>query len=168
MLLENRSLSYRMTALQVKRCHPAAKLPQQNPGDVGFDISCVEKVVLAPKTMTKVRTGLCIAETPEPLVVDNKIIATPFAKIEGRSGLASRGIFPVGGIVDPSYRGEIQVVLFNSNDTAEEFEPGSRVAQLVIYYVLANVSPHSVVKFVETDTVEQTQRGDGGFGSSGT
>jgi dUTP pyrophosphatase len=90
----------------------------------------------------------------------------PFFKIEGRSGLASKGIFPVGGIIDPSYRGEICVLLFNSTESSCSFNSGDRVAQLVCYHSLAPLEG-SQVTFEIVDDVVSTDRGDKGFGSSG-
>ena len=167
MIGQNTPLTYRSDIIQLKRCHENATLPRQEDGDVGFDVTCVEDVTLLPGKTTRVRTGLQLSETLEPLIVDNRIVSQPFMKIEGRSGMASKGVFPVGGIIDPRYRGEIEVVLFNSTDSPVTYEAGTRVAQLVVYYVLANTRPHHNVKFVETDQVSQTERGTKGFGSSG-
>ena len=161
------SLTFQAHHVLLKRIHPNAKLPEQAVGDVGFDVSCVEDFVAPAGKVTKVSTGLQPAESIEPLLLENKVLATPFMKIEGRSGLASNGVFPVGGIVDPRYRGEIKVALFNSTDEDMHFKAGDRVAQFVIYYTLANAGTHTKVAFLETDTVTETDRGDKGFGSSG-
>lgn len=150
----------------VKLTHEKAKLPAQEQGNVGFDICSVEGYELQPGKVTRISTGVTLADSPEPLLVDRKMVAVPFLKIEGRSGLASRGIFPVGGIVDPNYRGEIGVMLFNSTDQVYVINEGDRVAQLVCYYTLSNAST-TVVKFLATETVTETTRGDKGFGSSG-
>lgn len=161
------SLTYQSHLIFLKRVHPAAKMPSQAEGDVGFDVSCVEDFVAPAGKVTLVPTGLQPAQSIEPMLLANKVLATPFMKIEGRSGLASNGIFPVGGIVDPRYRGEIKVALFNSTDVDREFKAGDRIAQFVIYYTLATTGTHTQVKFLETDTVSETDRGDKGFGSSG-
>lgn len=166
MIGRNILLSYVHVPIMVKRCHPNAKLPTQKPGDVGFDISCVEDVVIPPQSTKLIHVGLQLAETIEPQIVENKIIAMPYLKVEGRSGLALKGIFPVGGVIDPSYRGEIGCILFNSTQSEVRFPVGSRVAQLVCYYVLSN-SEQVKVTFVETDNSTQTDRGSKGFGSSG-
>lgn len=162
----NSPISYLSTPIFVKKCHDQARLPVQFEGDVGFDIFCVEDVVIAPGKTQLVKTGLMLAETIEPLVLENKIVATPFLKIEGRSGLALKGVFPVGGIIDSQYRGEICVVLFNSTAEAVMCSSGSRVAQFVCYYVMANMGTTSV-KFFEKPETQQTARGEKGFGSSG-
>lgn len=152
----------------VKKVHPNAKLPTQSVGDVGFDLSCVDHVVVKAGKTHVVNTGIQVAQAIEPLILQEKILGVPFMKIEGRSGLAAKGIFPVGGIIDPSYRGEIKAILFNSSDKDFEFNVGDRIAQLVIYYTLANAGYHTQVTFVETDDVKSTSRGENGFGSSGS
>jgi len=81
-------------------------------------------------------------------------------KIEGRSGLASKGIQILGGILDSSYRGEIGVIIRNSSDEPREFRGGERIAQALILPV-----PECVM--VEVDKLDETVRGVGGFGSSG-
>lgn len=166
MIGKNVPLTYLQNVIFVKRCNPKAVLPTQAEGDVGFDISSIEDIELSPGKTTVVKTGLMLAETIEPLVLENKIVATPFLKIEGRSGLALRGVFPVGGIVDPQYRGEIGVMLFNSTTEPVKFPAGSRIAQFVCYFVMSNIGCAHVA-FLEKNDSSQTQRGAGGFGSTG-
>lgn len=160
--------------LKFAKCHPGAQLPTQNQGDVGFDLRSKERVELSPGKVTVVHVGIQIADVvevehtrhdvygdyyePKPAVV-------PFLKVEGRSGLASKGIFPVGGILDPSYRGEIGAIMFNSTDKPFVFEPGDRIAQLVCYLTFAN--DRAVGVSVEEAEVVLTARGNQGFGSSG-
>lgn len=160
-------LKYSNILIPVKKCHESAVLPIQAAGDVGFDLSCVEDVTLLPGKTTKVSTGLMFAESIEPLIIDNKISAVPFMKIEGRSGMAANGIFPVGGILDPRYRGEIIVVLYNSTDSIVSYKCGSRIAQMVCYYTLATVSAHLNVKLIEVSETSESSRGSNGFGSTG-
>lgn len=167
MIGRTEKLSYQNIPILVKLIHPKAKLPTQSVGDVGFDISCVEDVTLPSGRVTHIPVGLQVAEAIEPLFVDNKIVAVPFIKVEGRSGLASKGIFPVGGIIDPNYRGEIGCLLFNSTDKDYTFLQGERVAQFVVYYTLSNANAHAKVSFFSTDVVSDTARGGKGFGSSG-
>jgi len=81
-------------------------------------------------------------------------------KMEGRSGLASKGIQILGGIVDAPYRGEIGVIIRNSSEEPREFRGGERIAQALILPV-----PECVM--VEVDELDETARGAGGFGSSG-
>ncbi len=160
-------LTYNNVIVEVKKCHEDAVLPTQANGDVGFDLSCVEDFTLRPGEPRKIKTGLMLANSIEPVITDNKIVAVPFLKIEGRSGLASKGIFPVGGILDPRYRGEIVVVLVNVTQHGVDFKVGDRIAQLVCYYTLANCNPYLNVKFVEANNVSESTRGENGFGSSG-
>jgi dUTP pyrophosphatase len=75
-------------------------------------------------------------------------------------------VFPVTGTVDVNYRGEINVVLANLSKQPYQVKQGERVAQLVIQQIFAN-SPTYKVDFVETDVVTSTDRGAGGFGSTG-
>ena len=133
-------------------------------------MTCVEDVLVPQGTTVKVRTGLMLAESIDPLIVGNKLVAVPFLKIEGRSGLAAKGIFPVGGIVDPRYRGEILVVLTNlgtDHQDGYQFYTGDRIAQLVCYFTLANVNPYLNVSILEATEVGKSTRGAAGFGSSG-
>ena len=84
-----------------------------------------------------------------------------YAKIESRSGLASNyGLIALGTICDSDYRGEYKVMLFNSGDKDFEYHRGDRIAQLIIL-------KHEVANFEVVDNLEETDRGIGGFGSSG-
>ena len=81
-----------------------------------------------------------------------------------RSGLASkRGLAPANkvGVVDPDYRGEFMIALHNHSDLEQTIEPAERVAQLVI-------TPFITADFNLTDSLSETVRGEGGFGSTGT
>jgi dUTP pyrophosphatase len=81
-----------------------------------------------------------------------------------RSGLASKkGLAPANkvGVIDSDYRGEIMVALHNHSNATAVIEAGERIAQIVI-------TPYLTAKFIEADTLEETQRGAGGFGSTGT
>jgi len=123
------------------------------PGDAGLDLSACDRVVLEPGERALVGTGLAVA-IPEGYA----------GFVQPRSGLAARhGITVVNspGLIDSGYRGEIKVVLLNT-DLAEPFpvEVGDRIAQLVIV-------PVPAVEVVVVDELEETVRGVGGFGSSG-
>ena len=80
--------------------------------------------------------------------------------------MASRGVFPVGGIIDTSYRGEILVCLYNGTDKPYEIEAGDRIAQMVFYPVLALKEYHEVL-WVEVKEQSDSARGSKGFGSTG-
>jgi dUTP pyrophosphatase len=109
-------------------------------------------------------TGLILADVKYGLSNKSHVLL----KIEGRSGLASKGIFPTGGIVDPSYRGHIRVALNNFSGADYHVKVGDRIAQFVVYPVYANGSTeHSVIHIEESHDVSDTDRGAKGFGSSG-
>ena len=135
------------------------------PGDVGFDISSCESILIHPQRVAVVRTGLAYGGLAAFSLSDGAI-GRIFPKIEGRSGLASQGIFPIGGIIDPTYRGEIKVVLANLNDTTYTVKPGDRIAQLVFYTALITWY-HELINIEEVTTTEETSRGSNGFGSTG-
>jgi dUTP pyrophosphatase len=140
--------------LAVQRLHPAAVLPTRaHASDAGFDLHAVEAATLGPGERGMVPTGIAIA-LPE----GHAGLVLP------RSGLAARhGIALVNapGLIDEGYRGELRVLLLNT-DRTEPFAiaPGDRIAQLVLVRV-------SVIDAVEVQALEATERGDGGFGSSG-
>lgn len=166
-MIKNDSLSYNFYALNLKKLNVNAVLPTAaNEGDVGYDLFSAEEYELQPGRVTRCSTGLALAEAPEPLIINRKIIATPYIKIESRSGYAGKGVFVVGGIIDNCYRGDIQVALFNSSPDVVKITSQKAMAQFVIYYVLASVGSNLVVKFLEVDNISATDRGDKGFGSS--
>lgn len=141
-------------ALSVRRLRPDAVLPvRQHPDDAGLDLHCVEPVELAPGERALVATGIAIALPP-----GHAGLVTP------RSGLAARhGIALVNapGVVDAGYRGELRVLLLNT-DRAATFRAaaGERIAQLLVV-------PVALPAIVETDDLDATARGTGGFGSTG-
>ena len=151
------------TFIKVKRVHSDAVLPNQDAGDVGWDLSTVESGFIPPGQVRVAPTGWILAENPYDDDPHKKILL----KIEGRSGLAmNHAVFPVGGIIDPTYRGEIGVMLYNGGERPYQFEKGDRVAQIVIYSVHGK-SLSSKTAFIESDIVFPSERGDKGFGSSG-
>jgi dUTP pyrophosphatase len=137
----------------VRRLRPDARLPAQAyEGDAGLDLAACERAVLAPGERATVPTGIAI-ELPEGHA----------GYVVPRSGLAAAhgiGVVNAPGLVDAGYRGEIRVVLLNT-DARETFvvEPGMRVAQLVI-------APVASVRLVEVEELTMSARGDRGFGSS--
>lgn len=118
--------------------------------DLKADIA--EPVTLGPLQRAVIPTGLYIA-LPEGTE----------AQIRPRSGLAARqGITVLNspGTVDADYRGEIKVILVNLSDTAAVINPGDRIAQMVI-------ARYEKIQWEETESLEGTSRGEGGFGSTG-
>jgi dUTP pyrophosphatase len=140
--------------LPVRRLDPGLPLPgYAHPGDAGADLRAASDVVLPPGGRATVGTGLAVA-VPDGYA----------AFVHPRSGLASRhGITVVNapGTVDAGYRGEVKVVLLNT-DREEAFtvRRGDRIAQLV-------VQPVTRVRFLDVAELPGTPRGEGGFGSTG-
>jgi dUTP pyrophosphatase len=139
--------------LPIQRLHGDATLPKSAyEGDAGLDLAACEQVTLGPGERALVGTGLAIA------------IPQGYAGfVQPRSGLAARhGITIVNtpGLVDSGYRGELRIILLNT-DATESFtvEPGMRIAQLVIL----ETPP---VEVVEVDALPDSERGVRGFGSS--
>lgn len=162
-------LDFKSKFIFINKRHKNARIPTPaHEGDVGFDLYSLDETDswIETHSVCTFRTGIYLADTPEPLVVNGSICAVPFLKIEGRSGLASKGIFPVGGIIDPTYRGEISVILFNSRSIAVSIDIEKPIAQLVIYYTCSSMPPSHFVKFVEIDESSETERGSDGFGST--
>jgi dUTP pyrophosphatase len=137
--------------LLFKRLHPEARLPSRgSERAAGLDLCAIERVTLAPCARAAVRTGLAVA-----------IPAGFYGRVAPRSGLAVRhGIDVLAGVIDSDYRGEILCALVNHGSEPFEIEPGARVAQLVIE-AIATPEP------AWADDLEETERGAGGFGSTG-
>jgi dUTP pyrophosphatase len=144
-----------VTALPIQRLRPEAVIPERAySGDAGLDLSACERVELGPGQRAVVGTGLAVA-IPEGHA----------GFVQPRSGLAARhGITIVNtpGLVDSGYRGELRVVLLNT-DREHGFvvEQGMRIAQLVVVPV-AEPEPY------EVDELPESERGVRGFGSSAT
>jgi dUTP pyrophosphatase len=140
-------------AVSVARLHPEARIPvPAYADDAGLDLSSIERVTLAPGERRTIGTGLAVAIPPGYA-----------GFVQPRSGLAAkRGIAVVNspGLIDSGYRGELRVVLLNT-DRDEEFavEVGDRIAQLVILSV-------PQVRMVEVDELPDSERSASGFGSS--
>ena len=144
-----------MTDLPVQKLRDDAEVPQRAyPGDAGLDLVACESAVVGPGERAVVGTGVAVA-VPDGYAG----FVTP------RSGLAARhGIALVNspGLIDSGYRGEIRVVLFNTDREAPfTVEPGMRIAQLVLV-------PVSTAATVEVAELPESHRGTAGFGSSGT
>jgi dUTP pyrophosphatase len=142
-------MSFRFTRLSEAATPPL----RAHPGDAGCDLFAAEAARLGPGERASVGTGIAI-EIPE----GSAGLVLP------RSGLAAKhGISVVNapGLIDAGYRGELRVLLLNTDrDDAFGIEPGDRIAQLVIVEI-ADADP------VEADSLAESARGDGGFGSTG-
>jgi dUTP pyrophosphatase len=137
----------------MKRLHDAATLPiRAYEGDAGLDLAACERVELGPGERAVVGTGLTVA------IPDGHA-----GFVQPRSGLAAKHgitILNTPGLVDAGYRGELKVVLLNT-DRAEPFvvEPGMRIAQLVVV-------PVALPEPTEVAELPDSERGEKGFGSS--
>ena len=142
--------------LLIKKLDPRAKIPQRaTSGSAGYDLYALleHSVRVEPGKRACIPTGIAIA-LPS---------ADYAALVYARSGLATKhGIIPANcvGVIDSDYRGEVLVNLANIGDEAYEIAPFERVAQLI-------VTPVVLPELVETDVLDETERGEGGFGSTG-
>jgi dUTP pyrophosphatase len=143
-----------MVDIALTRLDPGVPVPSYaRPGDAGADLVSTIDTTIAPGQRTLVPTGIAIA-LPDGFA----------AFVHPRSGLALRhglSIVNTPGTIDAGYRGEIKVVLVNHDPTVPiEIQRGDRIAQLVVQRV-----EHAV--FTEVDALDVTERGDGGYGSTG-
>lgn len=139
--------------VRFKKLTPDAVLPSYaHPGDAGMDLTSIEEVELPPGEIRLVKTGLAMA-----------LPSGTEAQVRPRSGLAAKHGVTVAntpGTIDEGYRGEICVILVNLGKAPFRVEKGMRIAQMVIAPVLrAGVA--------EVTELSDTERGTGGFGSSG-
>lgn len=139
-----------MTLLKVKKLSPDAVLPAKHtPLAAGIDIFTNESYTLQPGEVHAFSTGLA-AEFPKGYV----------ALIWDRSGLGSRGIHRLAGVIDSDYRGEWKIVLINLSGALYEVRAGDNIAQCV----LQRFEPTEIIEVFQ---VTETARGAAGFGSSG-
>lgn len=143
--------------VKVKKLRPEAILPSYgSPSAAGADLYALpetEAVTFSPGETRLIPTGIAM-EIPEGFA----------GFIYARSGIASkRGLAPANkvGVVDSDYRGEIMVALHNHSGSMQEIKKGERIAQMVI-------APYLTACFEEAETLDETERGEGGFGSTGT
>jgi dUTP pyrophosphatase len=138
--------------IRIKKLHADAVLPAYAHGpleDAGMDLRSVERVVLSPGAAQGVPTGLAIELPPGHE-----------AQVRPRSGLGLKHTITVNfGTIDPGYRGEIRVVMFNLGRVDYVIEKGDRIAQLVI-------ARYETIEWEEGE-LGDSERGAGGFGSSG-
>ncbi len=143
----------RIVSIKVKKLDADARLPRYAHtgafGDLAADLYASAAVTLAPGQTLPVATGIAL-EFP----------STHGALVEDRSGLAVRGVTTLAGVIDPGYRGEIQVVMTNLSSAPVAIQPGDRIAQLrIVQRIQAG--------FELVDELEQAPRGAAGFGSTG-
>eukprot|EP00588_Corethron_pennatum_P010974 CAMPEP_0194270302 /NCGR_PEP_ID=MMETSP0169-20130528/4316_1 /TAXON_ID=218684 /ORGANISM="Corethron pennatum, Strain L29A3" /LENGTH=164 /DNA_ID=CAMNT_0039012303 /DNA_START=153 /DNA_END=647 /DNA_ORIENTATION=- len=138
-------------SLRVKRLSENATLPRKGSSDAaGFDLCSSADMVIPASGRGIVPTDLSIATPPGT-----------YGRIAPRSGLAAKKSIDVGaGVIDIDYRGPVGIILFNHGDTDFEIKRGDRVAQLILERI-------SYAGLVEVDNLDETERGEDGFGSTG-
>ncbi|MBS1717204.1 MAG: dUTP diphosphatase [Armatimonadetes bacterium] len=146
-------MGWRSEKVGIKRLRDVPLPKYQTSGSAGLDLVCAEKVSLAPMERAMVPTGISIS-LPEGFE----------AQVRPRSGLAAKyGLSMVNspGTIDQDYRGEISIILINLGSEVVKLEVGERIAQLV-------VAPIVKADWIESEDLDATSRGTGGFGSTGT
>ena len=146
------AISAEIGSVEVQRLRQDAIIPTKtNATDAGFDlyVSTKEEIVLNPKETKLISTGIAMA------------LPRGYAGlIWDRSSMGVKGIHRFAGVVDSGYRGEIKVCLYNSNDRPYSINSGDRIAQILIQKV-------DSFYLREVIDLNKTDRGSGGFGSSG-
>jgi dUTP pyrophosphatase len=141
-----------MATLKVQKLVPNAVIPTRGtPGAAGYDLYSTDAFIIMPGHRVVIPTGLAI-----------QLPTGTYGRIAPRSGLAVKhGVDVLAGVVDPDYTGELKVVLVNTDlRRAFMIRPGYRIAQLIL-------ENYSTAEIEETPYVEQTERGEEGFGSTG-
>lgn len=138
--------------MKIKKLNTDAKVPTRGSEEAaGYDLYSNSDVEIRPEGTIKVNTGIAM-EIPKGY----------FGAIYARSGLATKeGLRPANcvGVIDSDYRGEIIVALHNDSNIVRVVEKGERIAQIVIM-------PYLSIEFEEVDNLDETKRGNGGFGST--
>ena len=139
--------------LRFRKVHPDAVLPSYaHPSDAGMDVRSVDDLTIAPGKRALVHTGLVMLLPP-----------MYEAQVRPRSGLALKSgvmVLNTPGTIDSGYRGEVGVILANFGEADFQVKKGDKIAQIVI-------APVTQPEIVETTEVDETDRGSGGFGSTG-
>ena len=137
--------------IKVKLLSETARVPtRSNVTDAGWDLYASKTDAVMRSCRKLVSTGIAI-EIPEGCV----------GLIWPRSGLSVRnGIAVLAGVIDSGYRGEVKVCLLNTSESTFMIEPGDRIAQILIQKV-------EDVDFIEVENLDEADRGDSGFGSTG-
>ena len=138
--------------IKIKRLNKDLEIPSfAYEGDAAFDLRACEESILAPNEMKIIKTGIAMA-----------IPSGYRGIIKDRSGMAAKfELETSAGVIDSGYRGEVGVVLRNHSKDEFRIERGMRIAQMKIEEV-------PKISIIEVDDLDDTQRGEGGFGSSGT
>ena len=144
-------VEYSMSKVKVKKIDSKAKLPtKSNPLDAGYDLYSIVDEVIKPHTRSIIKTGISMA-----------IPANYVGLIWPRSGLAAKqGVDVLAGVIDSGYRGEICVVLQNHGEKNVNIKSGDRIAQMLFQQIES-------FQLQECEDLEDSARGDAGFGSTG-
>ncbi len=136
--------------IKVKKIKDGAQLPKYHlVGDVGMDMYAMETVTLQPGDHYRFWHGFAME-------FDNGYAAI----VKDKSSISKEGLHTMGGVFDAGYRGEYNTHLVNLSDKAYTVEIGDKVSQLIIYPVV-------IAELEEADTLSESERGEGGFGSTG-
>lgn len=139
-----------MKVLEIQKLHPEAKVPTRAyEHDAGLDLTSVETHTLKPGEGKIFKTGIAIALDPGYVGL-----------VWDRSSMGKKGIKTLGGVIDSGYRGEVGVILWNISQDTHTINAGERIAQLLVQAV---ATPQTK----EVTILGSTDRGTGGFGSSG-
>lgn len=145
------TINHTFPPIKIKRLHETARLPHRGSQlAAGADLCCVEAFTLEPGERKLVPTGLA-AEIPPGF----------YGRVAPRSGLAVKhGIDVLAGVIDADYRGELKVPLINLGQQPVSFAAGERIAQLIIEHA-------AMCDYTWTEELADTERAEGGFGSTG-
>jgi deoxyuridine 5'-triphosphate nucleotidohydrolase len=140
-----------LRVLSFKRLDPKAVLPARGSSlAAGLDIYAIEELTIQPGERVLARTGLAVA-IPEGY----------YGRLAPRSGLATqKGLDTLAGVIDADYRGEIRCLLYNAGDEAIHLPVQSKICQLILEKIITPTA-------VWADEISDTDRGSGGFGSTG-
>lgn len=144
-----------VTDIRIKKLRDTAKIPTRGSNEAaGYDLyaDIQSPVRIEPGSVMKIGTGISTQLPP-----DMAALIFPRSGLSTKKGLRLANCV---GLVDPDYRGEYIVALYNDSETPQIVMPGERIAQVVF-------SPFYKVNFIETDELNDTERGEGGFGASG-
>lgn len=137
--------------LKIKKLSPDAKIPvYAHPGDAGFDLFVPKDITINPGERLSIPLGLAL-EIPDGFT----------GLLLDKSGLSHKhGLKSFGGVIDAGYRGEFHVGIMNLGDKPYSFAKGDKIIQMLIM-------PVAHVDIIESDTLSESARGQGAFGSSG-
>lgn len=144
----------RRIEVEIKKLSEDAKLPEYaHLTDAGADIFALEDTYIKPNETKLVKTGIAVA-----IPVGYAILIYPRSGLSLKTGLR---IANSVGVIDSDYRGEVCVIMWNSGNEAVKIEAGDKIAQMIINEV-------PMIKWKEVESLDETERGEGGYGSTGT